>query len=372
MKIAIVSDRVYPFFKGGAEKRYWNIARYLLEKGHEICFYTAQWPGMKKKMVIEGIRIYSVYKVHNFYVNGRKSIKESILFSINLIKPLLKENFDIIDCENFPYFPIFSCKIVSIIKKKPIVVSWLEVWNKYWFEYLGFKGIFGYIIERLSSKLSDRIISISDFTTKKLVNELNVKKNKISTVYPGIDIEALKESKQSRKDIDVISVCRLIEHKNLDCLIKSIALCKKNTNCQIIGNGPQKEFLEDLAKQLDVNISFSENISDENLYSMIKSSKVFVLPSSREGFGMAVIEANALGVPVITVNERDNAAKELVKNGKNGFVCGLDEQEIAKRIDFLLKKDNYKSFYENCINSSKNYDNMNSAERILEVYSHAE
>jgi glycosyltransferase involved in cell wall biosynthesis len=130
--------------------------------------------------------------------------------------------------------------------------------------------------------------------------------------------------------------------------------------------------LEDLAKQLDVNISFSENISDENLYSMIKSSKVFVLPSSREGFGMAVIEANALGVPVITVNERDNAAKELVKNGKNGFVCGLDEQEIAKRIDFLLKKDNYKSFYENCINSSKNYDNMNSAERILEVYSHAE
>jgi glycosyltransferase involved in cell wall biosynthesis len=356
MKIAIVSDRIYPFFKGGAEKRYWDIAKYLLKKGHKVSFYTAQWPGMKKKMIIEGIRIYSVYKVHNFYVNGRKSIKESLIFSIKLIKPLLKEDFDLIDCENFPYFSIFSCKIVSIIKKKPLIVSWLEVWNKYWFEYLGFKGIFGFIIERLSSKLPDRIISISDFTTKKLVNELNVKESKISTIYPGIDIGALKESKQSRKDIDVISVCRLIGHKNLDFLIKSIALCEKKTNCCIVGNGPQKEFLEDLAKQLEVNISFSENINDEKLYSLIKSSKVFVLPSSREGFGMAVLEANALGVPVITVDEKDNAAKELVTNGKNGFVCGLDEKEIAKKIDFMLEKDNYKSFYENCINSSQDYD----------------
>ena len=38
MKIAIVSDRVYPFFKGGAEKRYWDIAKYLTKKGNEVCF----------------------------------------------------------------------------------------------------------------------------------------------------------------------------------------------------------------------------------------------------------------------------------------------------------------------------------------------
>jgi glycosyltransferase involved in cell wall biosynthesis len=368
MKIAIVSDRIYPFFKGGAEKRYWDIARYLAEKGHKVSFYTAQWPGMKKKMNIRGIKIYSVYKVKNFYVNGRKSIKESLIFSIKLIKPLLKENFDIIDCENFPYFPIFSCKIVSIIRQKPLIVSWLEVWNKYWFEYIGFKGIFGYIIERLSSKLPDRIISISDFTTKKLVNELNIKESKISTVYPGIDFEKIKESKQEKKEIDVISVCRLIEHKNLDYLIKSLALCGKKTNCLIVGNGPQKEFLENLSKEYKVDVSFSENIRDEKLYSLINSSKVFVLPSSREGFGMAVLEANALGVPVITVNEKDNAAKELVKNGRNGFVCRLDEKEIAGKIDFLLKNDNYEKFYTRCINSSQDYDNNISAEKILEVY----
>ena len=371
MKIALVSDRVYPFFKGGAEKRYWDIAKKLSEKGHKVCFYTAQWPGMKKKMKIDGIKIYSVYKIHNFYVNGRKSIKESLIFSIKLIKPLLKENFDIIDCENFPYFPIFSCKIVSIIKQKPLIVSWLEVWNKYWFEYLGFKGIFGFIIERLSSKLPDKIISISDFTTKKLVNELNIKESKISTIYPGIDFERINESKPEKKEIDVISVCRLIGHKNLDFLIRSLALCGKNANCHIIGNGPQKEFLENLSKEYKVDVSFSGNISDERLYSLIKSSKVFVLPSSREGFGMAVLEANALGVPVITVDEKDNAAKELVKNGRNGFVCRLDEKEIAGKIDFLLKKDNYRNFYENCIKSSQDYDNYISADKIMEVYGNA-
>jgi len=309
-----------------------------------------------------------VYKVHNFYVNGRKSIKESLLFSIKLIKPLLKEDFDIIDCENFPYFPIFSCKIISIIKKKPLIVSWLEVWNKYWFNYLGFKGIFGFLIERLSSKLPDRIISISDFTTKKLISELKVKESKISTIYPGIDFEILKKSISKKKDIDVISVCRLIGHKNLDCLLKSLILCEKKINCHIVGNGPQKEFLENFSKENKIDVSFSENLDDKRLYSLIKSSKVFVLPSSREGFGMSIIEANALGVPVITVNEKDNAAKELVAEGKNGFVCRLDEKYIANKIDFLLKGENYRNFRKDCINSSKNYSNSISAEKILEVY----
>ena len=86
---------------------------------------------------------------------------------------------------------------------------------------------------------------------------------------------------------------------------------------------------------------------------------------------MAIIEANALGVPVITVDEKDNAAKELVTNGKNGFVCGLDEKEIAGKIKFLLKNNNYEKFYTRCINSSKDYDNHISAEKIMEVYNHA-
>jgi hypothetical protein len=48
MKIAVISDRVYPYFKGGAEKRTWDIASLLTKKGCEFHFYTGQWPGMKR------------------------------------------------------------------------------------------------------------------------------------------------------------------------------------------------------------------------------------------------------------------------------------------------------------------------------------
>src|SRR3989338_8080734 len=150
MKIAIISDRVYPFFKGGGEKRYWDLAKEIIKKGHEIHFYTGQWPKMKKEMKIEGIHIHGVYKVKSFYVNGRKSIKESIIYSIKLIPVLLKADFDIIDCEQMPLFSMFSCRLVNIVKRKKLILTWYEAWGKkYWQDYLGrFKGLLGYLVER--------------------------------------------------------------------------------------------------------------------------------------------------------------------------------------------------------------------------------
>ena len=54
----------------------------------------------------------------------------------------------------------------------------------------------------------------------------------------------------------------------------------------------------------------------EDVYSLMKSSKVFVLPSTREGFGISVIEANACGIPVITVRHENNASKDLIQVGR--------------------------------------------------------
>ncbi len=48
MKISVISDRVYPYFKGGAEKRTWDIDSFFKKKGYEFHFYTGQWPGMKR------------------------------------------------------------------------------------------------------------------------------------------------------------------------------------------------------------------------------------------------------------------------------------------------------------------------------------
>lgn len=69
----------------------------------------------------------------------------------------------------------------------------------------------------------------------------------------------------------------------------------------------------------------------------MKSSKILVLPSSREGFGMVVLEANACGLPVLTVDEPQNAAQHLIREGINGVITEASAESIAKGISELLE-----------------------------------
>jgi len=100
----------------------------------------------------------------------------------------------------------------------------------------------------------------------------------------------------------------------------------------------------------------------------MKSSKVFVLPSTREGFGIVVIEANACGIPVVTVDHKDNAAKDLIEEGKNGFVCQLNEEEIAKRIMRILENNSGRKMKEVCMDLAKKYDRDKIVDEIEGVY----
>jgi len=120
---------------------------------------------------------------------------------------------------------------------------------------------------------------------------------------------------------------------------------------------------------LEKNIKFSGFLENHNdVYAMMKSSKVFVLPSTREGFGMAVIEANACGIPVITVRHRDNAAKDLIEEERNGFVCQLNEEEILKRIIKVLENNSAGEMSKICINSAKKYNWDRIVDKIEGVY----
>ena len=133
--------------------------------------------------------------------------------------------------------------------------------------------------------------------------------------------------------------------------------------------GLKKKRLEVLAQKLNLekNIKFFGFLeNDGDIYALMKSPKVFVLPSTREGFGIVVIEANACGILVITVDHKDNAARDLIEEGKNGFVCQLDEKEIAKNIMKGFKNTN--RIKQTCTNSVKPYDWDNLMKKLEEVY----
>ena len=373
-KLALVYDAVYPYIKGGAEKRFYEVAK-RLSKNYEIHLYGMKlWKG-EEVIQKNGIYYHGICENISLYTEDKKrSISQAVRFGKSSFK-LIKEDFDIMDCCGFPYFSLFPAKLACLIKRKPLITTWHEVWGKkYWKEYLGWKGIFGYWIEKLASKLPNKIIAVSEHTLKRLQEILNVKKEKIKVIPNGIEFEKIQSVKLSKEKSDIIFAGRLLKNKNVDLLIKSIGRTikdskNKNIKCIIIGDGPERENLKKLVKQLNLekNIIFKGFIEkSEDVLSLIKSSKVFVLPSTREGFGIVVIEANALGTPVIVINHPENASKDLIEKGKNGFVCEFSEKDLSKKMKVLID-DSYKMKM-NCIESAKKYNWENIIKKFVEVY----
>lgn len=154
----------------------------------------------------------------------------------------------------------------------------------------------------------------------------------------GIDVPHIQKIKPADTKTDVIFTGRLLSHKNVDMLIKAIAILKKHMpqiRCLIIGQGPESENLKKLTNKLELgkNVDFSEFIENhDKVLSLIKSARVFVLPSSREGFGIVAVESFACDTPVVTADYPDNATKDLIKKGVNGFISKPNERSLAENI----------------------------------------
>ena len=367
MKIAYIYDAVYPWIKGGAEKRIYEIGKRLADKGHEVHWYGIGWwfDGNNSRTIDhDGIILHGVCEPMQLYVDGRRSIKEAIYFAEKLLPKLVKERFDVIDCQEFPYFPCFTAKVYSLFRRSRLVITWLEVWDSYWKDYLGYvKGLAGQIVEKIVSKLPDSIITISKMVMNDLISLLNVKidQTKIAIVPDGIDFSKIHNVRPLEDvEYDVIYVGRLIGHKNVDVLINAIRILKNeipDIRCCIIGDGPERKNLQMLSHNfgLDGNIEFVGFLErDVDVYSYMKSSKVFVLPSTREGAGLVTLEANACGLPAITVRHKNNAAIEVIEDGKNGFVCELDPISLAESIKIALENAN--SMRKGCIEFARRYD----------------
>ncbi len=351
LKIAIVSDAIYPYNKGGKEKRIYEISTRLAKNGHDVHIYCMQWwRGEEKRRLENGVHLHAISKFYPLYSKQRRSIRQALLFAFACLK-LIKEDFDIIEVDHMPHLVLFSTKLVALLKRKKLYATWNEVWGRvYWNNYLGRAGDIAYIIEFLSARMPDVITAVSEHTKQKLKHGLKVKKE-INVVPNGIDFRSIRQIRPAREKSDIIFAGRLLSHKNVDVLVKSIKLLKKDfpqIKAFIIGDGPEKKRLEVLIEKLRLkkNIKLFGFLHEDNqVYSLFKSSKVFVSPSIREGFGIAALEANACGLPVITINHPDNAAKSFVIDKKNGILTDLNDLSLCKSIKYLLKNKRKTTIY---------------------------
>jgi glycosyltransferase involved in cell wall biosynthesis len=209
------------------------------------------------------------------------------------------------------------------------------------------------IFEEKMLERSNKIIAVSDFTKKELLQYYKVKEDKIRVIHNGVDVRKFQPARNKRKakeelgfspdDIAILSVGRLYARKGLFTLIESMpAVVRKFRNAKFIisGKGQSNEMkkLVNHAKRLGVedNIIFTGYFPDSKLPRLYQAADVFAFSTFYENLPFAVLEALSSGLPVVTTNV--GGIPEMIESGRNGFlVQPFNSRELADRVLYYLE-----------------------------------
>lgn len=139
--------------------------------------------------------------------------------------------------------------------------------------------------------------------------------------------------------VTLLSMTRLVAGKGVDVAIRALALLPKRMHLVVAGDGPLRSALERLAESLDLKerITFRGWISGIEKRELLESAHVFCLPSTKDSFPIAMVEAMSHGLPVVAV--RWGGIPEVVPDGRAGLLADADDpQQIAAAILRLIEE----------------------------------
>jgi glycosyltransferase involved in cell wall biosynthesis len=340
MDIAFISNVVYPFITGGAEKRIYEIGTRLAANGHEVTIYGRHFWDGPQIMEYEGMTLHGVAPSKDLYTDDRRSITEAIDFSLRLLVPLRRnlDEHDLIVASVFPYFPVLASKLTSLGTDTPLVTTWHEVWGDYWDEYLGHLAPFGKLTEYATAYTPQYPIAVSGVTADRLA-DLGPSRDEITVVPNGIDVGQIRDAPHPETGYDILFAGRLIEHKNVDLLLDAFdaIAADHDVTLGIIGDGPESNRLHQHAATLTHTdrVDFLGFLNDyEDVLGHMRAADVFCSPSTREGFGLTYAEAMAADCSVIAADHPESAADEVI--GDAGFLTSPTVDDLAAVLDRTL------------------------------------
>ena len=329
---------------GGAERVTLGYLAELAKRGHEAFWFTNEFPGGESEEEIDGVRIIR-----------RGGIGSSILHARRWCKTQLPFDLVVDQHHGIPWFAPWWCgtQCVSFIHE---VLG--PIWNAF---YPWPINVIGQFQERWTHWLYRRVpFWTACESTQKCLHANGVRNVTIIPYGVGTDALAELRPKPLEKPVRLIVVSRLAQNKRVDHSIRCVQVLiarKININLKIVGTGDMEEPLRKLANELDVAeyVHFTGHLSEREKEKTLQESHFLLHTSQREGWGLNVIEANAMGTPAIVYPVPGLIDSTL--HDETGLVSKVETPESLAEslITALQSPDKYEEYRRKALSRSRTF-----------------
>ena len=318
---------------GGSEAYLQRIGAQLAASGIDVTLRTARYAGAPRNEVVDGVRINRAGGTNSIYIwAGLAMVMARIgLGPLRAVRPDV-----VIDTQNGLPF------LARLAYGRRVAVLVHHCHRELWPVAGRFKGRFGWFVEsRLSPWLHRRnqYVTVSLPSARDLA-DLGVSAERIAVVRNGLDEappETLALPRADRPRIALLS--RLVPHKQIEDALTAVAELRprlQDLHLDIVGGGWWHDRLVEHAGLLGVSdaVTFHGHVDDATKHEVLQRSWVHVLPSRKEGWGLAVTEAAQHGVPTIGYRSSGGLTDSIV-DGVTGLLVD-DHREMVVELERLL------------------------------------
>ncbi len=360
MKILVVNWRCIKNPEaGGAEVHLHEIFKRIVQAGHNVTLVAHAFKGAPTKEIIDGIKIIR---------HGNKFLFDRQFKSFYKSK-LSREKFDLV-VDDISKIPLAT----PLYIKEPLVGIIHHIHGTSLYNEIP-KPIARYIIEK-EKKIpllysNTPIFAVSDSTRNELI-AMGSNPEKIEILYNAVNHNLFESVAVEKSEHPVlIYIGRIKKYKQLERIIDAFEIIVRNYPNVELRIGGTGDHLKDLMRYVEEKglsrfVSFLGFLSEKGKAEELGKAWIFVTLPAKEGWGITVIEANAMGTPVVGADVE--GLRDSIVNNKTGLLVNSgDKKTVAKKIiDLIEDKELRDNFSINAKEWSKNFSWENSAEHFLE------